>query len=231
MADSEPTGGALDDLAAMAKESANFALELARPTLEAIRADPTRGAPWAAGLLVLLRQRGAARGVLVAAVAAAWAGLDGVVLVEGVDPEYVRMAAVAVLALLPKMGGEKPAPRLGKAGTARDPRHAAHRRRLVSFYEKNAPEKVKDVDAILAKYLGHEDTLFAKLEAKYAKAPATRASPARKAASPARKAASPVKAASPARAAPASSSKAHQAKADARAAMEARLEARLARKK
>ena len=224
MADSEPTGGALDDLAAMAKESANFALELARPTLEAIRADPTRGAPWAAGLLVLLRQRGAARGVLVAAVAAAWAGLDGVVLVEGVDPEYVRMAAVAVLALLPKMGGEKPAPRLGKAGTARDPRHAAHRRRLVSFYEKNAPEKVKDVDAILAKYLGHEDTLFAKLEAKYAKAPATRASPARKAASP-------VKAASPARAAPASSSKAHQAKADARAAMEARLEARLARKK
>ena len=224
MADGEPTGGALDDLAAMAKESANFALELARPTLEAIRADPTRGAPWAAGLLVLLRKRGAARGVLVAAVAAAWAGLDGVVLVEGVDPEYVRMAAVAVLALLPKMGGLKPAPRLGKAGAARDPRHAAHRRRLVSFYEKNAPEKVKDVDAILAKYLGHEDTLFAKLEAKYAKAPAARASPARKAASP-------VKAASPAPAAPASSSKAHQAKADARAAMEARLEARLARKK
>ena len=30
-------GGALDDLAAMAKESAAFALELARPTLEAIQ--------------------------------------------------------------------------------------------------------------------------------------------------------------------------------------------------
>ena len=33
--------GALDDLAAMAKESAAFALELARPTLEAIKEDPT----------------------------------------------------------------------------------------------------------------------------------------------------------------------------------------------
>ena len=46
-------GGALDDLAAMAKESAAFALELARPTLEAIKEDPTQAAPWVAGLLVL----------------------------------------------------------------------------------------------------------------------------------------------------------------------------------
>ena len=38
-------GGALDDLAAMAKESAAFALELARPTLEAIKADPTQAHP------------------------------------------------------------------------------------------------------------------------------------------------------------------------------------------
>ena len=79
--------------------------------------------------------------------------------------------------------------------------------------------QVKDVDAILAKYLGREDALFARLEQKYAPAP----SPAR---------ASPVKAApSPAKAPKSTNKKAHDAKADARAAMEARLNARLARKK
>ena len=78
--------------------------------------------------------------------------------------------------------------------------------------------QVKDVDAILAKYLGREDALFARLEQKYA-AP----SPAK--ASPARAAPSPLKA-------PKSTNrKAHDAKQDARAAMEARLNARLARKK
>ena len=79
--------------------------------------------------------------------------------------------------------------------------------------------QVKDVDAILAKYLGREDALFARLEQKYAPAP----SPAR---------ASPVKASpSPAKAPKSTNKKAHDAKADARAAMEARLNARLARKK
>ena len=79
--------------------------------------------------------------------------------------------------------------------------------------------QVKDVDAILAKYLGREDALFARLEQKYAPAP----SPAR---------ASPVKAApSPAQAPKSTNKKAHDAKQDARAAMEARLNARLARKK
>ena len=79
--------------------------------------------------------------------------------------------------------------------------------------------QVKDVDAILAKYLGREDALFARLEQKYA------------APSPAR--ASPVKAApAPATTHEGSTNKkAHDAKADARAAMEARLNARLARKK
>ena len=79
--------------------------------------------------------------------------------------------------------------------------------------------QVKDVDAILAKYLGREDALFARLEQKYAPAP----SPAR---------ASPARAApSPATAPKSTNKKAHDAKQDARAAMEARLNARLARKK
>ena len=80
--------------------------------------------------------------------------------------------------------------------------------------------QVKDVDAILAKYLGREDALFARLEQKYAAPSPARASPAPKAASP-----------SPAKAPKSTNKKAHDAKQDARAAMEARLNARLARKK
>ena len=138
-------GGALDDLAAMAKESAAFALELARPTLEAIQKDPTQAAPWVAGLLVCMRQRGFNRVVLLGTVAAAWTSLENVELIEGVAPEHVRLAVVALLALLPALGRRKGHPeRLGAAGAVRSPHHAAHRRRLVAFYEKNAPEKVKD---------------------------------------------------------------------------------------
>ena len=33
----------------------------------------------------------------------------------------------------------------------RSPQHAHHRLRLVAFYEKHAPEKLDDVDALLAK--------------------------------------------------------------------------------
>ena len=138
-------GGALDDLAAMAKESAAFALELARPTLEAIKEDPTQAAPWVAGLLVCMRQRGFNRVVLLGTVAAAWTSLENVELIEGVAPEHVRLAVVALLALLPALGSRKGHPeRLGAAGAVRSPHHAAHRRRLVAFYEQNAPEKVKD---------------------------------------------------------------------------------------
>ena len=138
-------GGALDDLAAMAKESAAFALELARPTLEVIKEDPTQAAPWVAGLLVCMRQRGFNRVVLLGTVAAAWTSLENVELIEGVAPEHVRLAVVALLALLPALGRRKGHPeRLGAAGAVRSPHHAAHRRRLVAFYEKNAPEKVKD---------------------------------------------------------------------------------------
>mmetsp|Transcript_5606 Transcript_5606/g.17729 ORF Transcript_5606/g.17729 Transcript_5606/m.17729 type:complete len:99 (-) Transcript_5606:1053-1349(-) len=43
-----------------------------------------------------------------------------------------------------------------------------HRRKLVAFYEEHAPEKVKDVDAILAKYRGHESEMWKRLEKKYA---------------------------------------------------------------
>ena len=138
-------GGALDDLAAMAKESAAFALELARPTLEAIQKDPTQAAPWVAGLLVCMRQRGFNRVVLLGTVAAAWTSLENVELIEGVAPEHVRLAVVALLALLPALGRRKGHPeRLGAAGAVRSPHHAAHRRRLVAFYEQHAPEKVKD---------------------------------------------------------------------------------------
>ena len=217
-------GGALDDLAAMAKESAAFALELARPTLEAIQKDPTQAAPWVAGLLVCMRQRGFNRVVLLGTVAAAWTSLENVELIEGVAPEHVRLAVVALLALLPALGRRKGHPeRLGAAGAVRSPHHAAHRRRLVAFYEQHAPEKINDVDAILAKYLGREEALFARLEQKYAAPSPARASPAR---------ASPARAApSPATAPKSTNKKAHDAKQDARAAMEARLNARLARKK
>ena len=124
-----------------------------------------------------MRQRGFNRFVLLGTVAAAWTSLENVELIEGVAPEHVRLAVVALLALLPALGRRKGHPeRLGAAGAVRSPHHAAHRRRLVAFYEKNAPEKINDVDAILAKYLGREDALFARLEQKYAPAPA-RASP------------------------------------------------------
>ena len=114
-------GGALDDLAAMAKESAAFALELARPTLEAIQKDPTQAAPWVAGLLVCMRQRGFNRVVLLGTVAAAWTSLENVELIEGVAPEHVRLAVVALLALLPALGRRKGHPeRLGAAGAVRE---------------------------------------------------------------------------------------------------------------
>ena len=122
------------DLAAMAKESAAFALELARPTLEVIKEDPTQAAPWVAGLLVCMRQRGFNRVVLLGTVAAAWTSLENVELIEGVAPEHVRLAVVALLALLPALGRRKGHPeRLGAAGAVRSPHHAAHRRRLVAF--------------------------------------------------------------------------------------------------
>ena len=91
---------------------------------------------------------------------------------------------------------------------------------VVSDINWQTGETEDDVDAILAKYLGREDALFARLEQKYAAPSPARASPAPKAASP-----------SPAKAPKSTNKKAHDAKQDARAAMEARLNARLARKK
>ena len=211
-----PEGGALDDLAAMAKESAAFALELARLTLEAIQKDPTQAAPWVAGLLVCMRQRGFNRVVLLGTVAAAWTSLENVELIEGVAPEHVRLAVVALLALLPALGRRRGHPeRLGAAGAVRSPHHAAHRRRLVAFYEKNAPEKINDVDAILAKPSRKRRRALRAARAKYAAPTPARAS---------------VKASpSPAKAPKSTNKKAHDAKQDARAAMEARLNARASR--
>ena len=134
-------GGALDDLAAMAKESAAFALELARPTLEAIKEDPTLAAPWLAGLMVMIRQRGFNRVVLLGTVAAAWTSLENVELIEGVAPEHVRLAVVALLALLPALGRRKGHPeRLGAAGkSARRAGHggrAGHGRAIVQLPDR-----------------------------------------------------------------------------------------------
>ena len=42
-----------------------------------------------------------------------------------------------------------------------------HRRKLVAFYEVHAPEKVSEVDSILAKYRGHETAMWERLEKKY----------------------------------------------------------------
>ena len=43
----------------------------------------------------------------------------------------------------------------------------SHRERLIHFYRQQNPRKLGTVDAILAKYRGHEETLFQKLARKY----------------------------------------------------------------
>jgi len=64
-----------------------------------------------------MRQRGFNRVVLLGTVAAAWTSLENVELIEGVAPEHVRLAVVALLALLPALGRRKGHPeRLGAAG-------------------------------------------------------------------------------------------------------------------
>ena len=42
-----------------------------------------------------------------------------------------------------------------------------HRQRLLDFYERYNPEKLGEIDTILAKFKGREDTLFKKLKEKY----------------------------------------------------------------
>jgi hypothetical protein len=44
---------------------------------------------------------------------------------------------------------------------------ADHKQRLIAFYTKNKPEKLKDVDKTMTKYAGQEDKLFTALKKKY----------------------------------------------------------------
>ena len=48
------------------------------------------------------------------------------------------------------------------------------KRRIVRCYEAANPNKLKEIDGLIAKYQGHENKLFAKLEEKYSKYPECR---------------------------------------------------------
>ncbi|GLD97517.1 hypothetical protein PINS_up006207 [Pythium insidiosum] len=50
-----------------------------------------------------------------------------------------------------------------------------YRKKLVAFYSKHNPEKLQDVDRILAKYRGNEELLFTRLHRKYSVLSHTRA--------------------------------------------------------
>ena len=86
------------------------------------------------------------------------AGKDG----EGKDTR----AAGATDGVDDSSGAEKPAHNRASGQEAATP---AARVRLEAFYREHNPEKLNggDIDGILAKYAGREETLFAKLEKKY----------------------------------------------------------------
>ena len=65
---------------------------------------------------------------------------------------------------------EQPSAAVAVAAAPQDPRS-----RLVAFMQKYQPEKLGNVDAILQKYAGKEDELFAQLVSKYGPEPATTA--------------------------------------------------------
>lgn len=46
--------------------------------------------------------------------------------------------------------------------------HEMYRQRVIAFYREHAPDKLRDVDAIMAKYKGNERVLWDKLQRKYA---------------------------------------------------------------
>ncbi len=54
-----------------------------------------------------------------------------------------------------------------KAARALESAKVDYRARLIDFYEKNNPSKMKDVDATLDKYKGREKELFRRLKLKY----------------------------------------------------------------
>ena len=186
-------------------------LDLAKDSLaavvDAVAADPKLAVPLVTSVLILVRFSGLRRAALLAVVAAAQ---------KAPIPDEYKLG-VAVFALLPSGAAAAG----GRAAPATASDRAAHRARLVAFYEKHAPAKVADVDATLARYLGHEDELFARLEKKYAGGDAPKPARARAAARSPVAAPAVVDAASPV----------EKARSDARAAMEERINARLARKK
>jgi hypothetical protein len=46
-------------------------------------------------------------------------------------------------------------------------RRWSYRRRLAAFYAQHNPDKIRDVDKVLARYVGQEPLLFDDLERKY----------------------------------------------------------------
>lgn len=201
-------------------------LEFKDKVLAVLAANPSLAVPLLTFVVVMVRQpMGLRRAVIIAIIAS---------VTNAPIPHEYKMG-VALFALLPGPKRSADAGAVDRSRLVKSKHHAKHRARLVAFYEAHAPEKVGDVDKILAEYFGREDVLFARLENKYlgdvAAQPAADEhlpSPEKKKKAPAKaKAKTPAKAKAPA-AAPSSVSK---AKEDARAAMEARLNARLAKKK
>ncbi|KAJ1448315.1 hypothetical protein M885DRAFT_623557 [Pelagophyceae sp. CCMP2097] len=195
-----------------------FFLRKAEGYVFRIMADPMILAPLApavASWLAVQRFTGLLRAVLVAAIAAVWKYV----------PAPYNVPAVLALGLLPKLGGRAKAVK-------------AYRARLVAFYTEHNPEQLPKVDEILARYQGHEETLFERLLNKYPAAAAPAAAVAAAARAPTSPTAPPLPT-TPARGArPANvptsideSTPINEAKAAAKLNVEMRLAARLARLK
>ena len=206
------------DIAAQVMETASMALSNASAILAA---DPTRAVPLGTFLVVLLRWPACL-------LRAAMVALCSVAFIGRIPAPYHM--GVALLLVVPPPKKKKAA--VDKRALVNSERHAHHRARLVAFYEAHAPEKATaaNIDDVLVKYLGQEPKLFAMLEKKYlgdvGAEPAGDEhlpSPPKK-----KKAKAPAKAPAPP---PGLLSPKEKAKHDARAAMEARVNARLAKKK
>ena len=208
----------MTDIAAHVMDTASAALSNASAILAA---DPTRAVPLGTFLVVLLRWPACL-------LRAAMVALCSVAFIGRIPAPYHMGVALLLVVPPPK----KKAAAVDKRALVNSERHAHHRARLVAFYEAHAPEKANsaNIDDVLVKYLGQEPKLFAMLEKKYlgdvGAEPAGDEhlpSPPKK-----KKAKAPAKAPAPP---PGLLSPKEKAKHDARAAMEARVNARLAKKK
>ncbi|KAH8096041.1 hypothetical protein JL720_3385 [Aureococcus anophagefferens] len=78
----------------------------------------------------------------------------------------------------PAPAAPAPAPAFGAAPPAPPPAATDYKARIVALYAKHAPDKVGNVDALLAKYAGREAELAAKIEANRAAPAAAALAPA-----------------------------------------------------